>query len=60
MSSNKPYQKYVDLGYFRLIETKYTKPDGTVCVYVKPLILQKGVNYIMKKLNKLGYKKIID
>ena len=57
MGSNIPYQKYVDLGYFKLVETKYTKPDGTVCIYVKTLILQKGVNYIMKRLNELGYKK---
>jgi phage antirepressor YoqD-like protein len=60
MRNNTPYQKYVDLEYFKLIETKFTKPDGTVCVYIKTLILQKGVDFIMKKLNKLGYEKIID
>lgn len=58
MTTNIPYQRYVDLGYFKLIETKYTKPDGTVCISIKTLILQKGVNYIMKRLNKLGYEKI--
>jgi phage antirepressor YoqD-like protein len=58
MDKNIPYQKYIDLGYFKLIETKFQKPDGTTCINIKTLILQKGVNYIMKKLNSLGYEKI--
>lgn len=58
MDKNIPYQKYIDLGYFKLIETKFQKPDGTTCINIKTLILQKGVNYIMKKLNNLGYEKI--
>lgn len=27
--NNIPYQKFIDRGYFRTIEQKYTKPDGT-------------------------------
>tara|TARA_R110000772_G_C13214194_1_gene431222 strand:- start:133 stop:888 length:756 start_codon:yes stop_codon:yes gene_type:complete len=60
MDKNIPYQKYIDLGYFKLIETKFQKPDGTTCINIKTLILQKGVNYIMKRLNKLGYEKIVN
>ncbi|MCK9532630.1 MAG: phage antirepressor KilAC domain-containing protein [Gammaproteobacteria bacterium] len=50
MSNNIPYQKYVDSGHFRVIETKYTKPDGSTHIGLKTLIYQKGVNYINKLL----------
>lgn len=52
MESNVPYQTYIDAGYFRVIETKYTKPNGDVCINVKTLVLQKGVDYIRKVLRK--------
>jgi len=50
MSNNVPYQKYCDCGYFRVIETKYTKPDGSTHIGLKTLVYQKGVNYINKIL----------
>lgn len=53
---NVPYQRFVDAGYFRVIETKYTKPNGDVCVNIKTLVLQKGVDYIRKILNEEGKK----
>ena len=48
MSDNKPYQKYIDCGYFRVIEQKYTKPDGEVVITFKTLVYQKGVDYIRR------------
>lgn len=51
MSNNIPYQKYVDSGHFRVIETKYTKPDGSTHIGLKTLVYQKGVNYINKLLD---------
>ena len=48
---NKPYQKYVDLGYFRLIETSYTKPDGSTHLNIKTVVYQKGLDFIRKILN---------
>lgn len=48
MASNMPYQKFIDCGYFRVIETKYNKPDGSTHVGFKTLVYQKGVNYINK------------
>lgn len=48
MSSNMPYQKFIDCGYFRVIETKYNKPDGSTHIGFKTLVYQKGVNYINK------------
>ena len=54
-SNNIPYQKYIGAGYFRTIETK--KNCGTeVRIFIKTLVYQKGLDYIRKLLNKLGYK----
>lgn len=52
MNNNMPYQKYVDCGYFRVIESKYTKPDGSVNVGLKTVVFQKGINFINKILEK--------
>lgn len=48
---NIPYQKYIDSGYFRVIETKYTIPSGETKISLKTLVLQKGVAYINKLLS---------
>ena len=48
MPDNKPYQKYIDNGYFRVIEQKYTKPDGETVVSFKTLVYQRGIDYIRK------------
>ena len=50
MPNNVPYQKFCDCGYFRVIETKYNKPDGSTHIGLKTLVYQKGVNYINKLL----------
>ena len=47
---NIPYQKFIDLGYFRVIETKYTLPTGEIKISLKTLVMQKGVAYINKIL----------
>lgn len=49
---NIPYQKFIDSGYFRVIETKYTIPSGETKISFKTLVLQKGVAYINKLLEK--------
>lgn len=48
MSNNQPYQKYIDRGYFRTIEQKYNKPDGSVNINIKTLVYQRGLNFIKK------------
>lgn len=50
MGNNIPYQKYVDAGYFRVIEQKYTKPNGDTEISLKTLVYQKGVEYIRKRV----------
>jgi len=50
--NNIPYQTYVDRGYFRLVESKYNKPDGSVNISIKTVVFQKGIDFINKLLNK--------
>lgn len=52
MSNNLPYQEFVDRGYFRSIEQKYTKPDGSTHINIKTLVYQKGLQHIRKLYNK--------
>ena len=54
-NDNCPYQRYCDLGYFRLIESKFTVNDETK-ISLKTVVFQKGVNFIRKLLIKEGYK----
>ena len=49
---NIPYQKYIDMGYFRVIESKFTIPSGETKISLKTLVFQKGVAYINKLLSK--------
>ena len=46
---NTPYQKYIDSGYFRVIESSYTQND-TTRIYTKTMILPKGQKYITNKV----------
>ena len=51
MNNNQPYQKYIDCNYFRTVEQKFNKPDGSVNINIKTLVYQKGVQYIKKILS---------
>lgn len=55
MRNNEPFQKYVDKGWFRLVESKYQKPNGDTCINIKTVVFQKGVNEIRKMLNQEQY-----
>ena len=50
---NLPYQIFIDKGYFRTVETSYTKADGTNCINIKTVVYQKGMDYIRKLLSEL-------
>lgn len=54
MNNNIPYQKYIDKGYFRTIEQKYTMPDGETRISIKTLVYQKGVDAIRKLLARIA------
>lgn len=54
---NVPYQRYIDSGWFRVIEQKYMK-NGELCVSTKTLVYQKGVDGIRKRINDHESRKI--
>lgn len=51
MSNSKPYQKYVDNGYFIVIETTFERGDVSQ-IYAKPQITGKGQIAIQKAYGK--------
>ena len=50
MSNNQPYQKYIDNGWFRQIESKFNLPNGDIKINIKTVVFQKGVDGIRKVL----------
>lgn len=54
--NNRPYQQYIDCGYFRVIEQKYDRGYGETGVNIKTVVYQKGVDFIRKKLLEAGIK----
>lgn len=49
MSDNNPYQKYMDRGYFEVVEKTYTTNDREKS-YTQTLITPKGQGYLSNKL----------
>ena len=49
---NQPYQKYVDAGYFRIVESKWEDKDGDIHINLKTVVFQKGVDFIRKTVLK--------
>lgn len=45
MKSNVPYQEYLDRGYFKIVEV-----ETGAGVKVKPVVYQKGLDYIRNRL----------
>ena len=45
--NNEPMQFYCDLGYFRVVETRYTV-NGDTKINLKTLVTQKGLDHIRK------------
>jgi phage antirepressor YoqD-like protein len=48
MSNNVPYQRYIDKGYFRIVQQTFLKPEGSVHVNIKTLVYQTGLDFIKK------------
>jgi phage antirepressor YoqD-like protein len=47
---NIPYREYQDRGYFRVIEQKWTDKEGETHINLKPLVYQRGIDFIRKAL----------
>lgn len=54
MRDNIPYQEYIDRGYFRVIEQKWTTRDGETRISIKTLVYQRGLDFIRRLLKKQG------
>jgi anti-repressor protein len=52
MAGNVPYQKYIDQGWFRVVEQKY-EAKGETKISIKTLVFQKGIDGIIKLIRKL-------
>ena len=48
---NRPYQQYVDCGYFKCIVKPFTTADGKRRLSIKTVVFQRGVDFIRKLLN---------
>jgi phage antirepressor YoqD-like protein len=49
---NRPYQRFVDAGYFRVREVPIAVGDGSrTRIHVQPLVTQAGVDYIRRRLD---------
>ncbi len=51
MASNVAKQRYVDRGYFHIVQTEYLAPDGTLRVKAVTRVYEKGVNFIRHRLD---------
>lgn len=48
MLNNDPYQKYVDAGYFRSIQSTWIDKSNGRHIYFKNVVFQKGIEFIAK------------
>ena len=51
MASNVAKQRYIDRGYFHIVQSEYLAPDGTPRVKAVTRVYEKGVNYIRHRLD---------
>lgn len=49
MANNTPYQRFVDEGYFRVVERQYKDQVGEAHTYTRTLVTGKGLTYLQKK-----------
>lgn len=54
--NNSPMQRYIDAGWFRVVESRYVKPTGNTCINLKTIVYQRGLEGIRKLLIELGCK----
>lgn len=56
--NNEPYQKYVEAGYFKVVEQVFQNPaTGETMINRKTMVYQKGLDYIRQKLVEDGYER---
>ena len=54
MADNVAKQRYIERGYFRVVQRDYSAPDGTLRVKAVTRVYEKGVDYIRHLLEDHG------
>lgn len=53
-SNNEPFQRYVDAGWFRLVEQKWHDAKGETHINIKTMVYQKGLDGIIKVIRSVS------
>jgi prophage antirepressor-like protein len=51
MADNLPYQNFLDVGYFRVIEQTWTDREGEVHLTTKTLVTGKGLTWLQRRFH---------
>ncbi|MHC1761771.1 MAG: phage antirepressor KilAC domain-containing protein [Negativicutes bacterium] len=51
MADNVAKQRYIERGYFQVVQREYYAPDGTLHVKVVTRVYEKGIDYIRRLLD---------
>jgi phage antirepressor YoqD-like protein len=54
MNDNIPYQKFIDIGYFRVIEQRFNDFTGSPHISFKTVVYQTGMSFIKTLLSRKG------
>ena len=54
MSDNVAKQRYIERGYFHIVQRDYCAPDGTLRVKAVTRVYEKGVDYIRRLMDDYG------
>lgn len=57
-SDNRPYQKYVNSGYFKLVQYTVPGPYGRSQIKFKTVCYQKGLDLLLRVFLKRGYERL--
>lgn len=49
-ANNTPYQRFIDEGYFKVVEAKWTDSKGDAHVTLSTRVFQRGLDFIRRKL----------
>ena len=48
-ANNTPFQRYIDAGFFSVVENKWTDTSGATHVTLSTRVFQRGVDFIRRK-----------
>ena len=51
MADNVAKQRYIERGYFQVVQREYYAPDGTLRVKAVTRVYEKGIDYIRRLLD---------